>query len=396
MSDQIPRGQAPDSLELRHLRAFVVVAQELNFSRAAARLFVSQSTLSRQIAALERSLGCLLLRRSTQNVALTPAGRTLLDRVPAVLDDIDDVVRATRSTGGELAEHIRRLGDQFTDLTYADVDALRAAAERHYALMPLVPEIAVTPANAGGVPGLVASPAEPGRAWVLLLHGGTYTSGSAFGFRSLAGALADAIRGRVLTPDYRLAPEHRFPAALDDVHAAYTWLLGQGAAPPDVVLAGDTSGAGLALSLLLRLKEHGESLPAGSVLFTPYVDLNAAAPTSLPDVPAPSATRQGAAWGIARYLDGHPLDDPLLDPLHADLRGLPPMLIQAAAGDEGLPDAERLAEHARAQGVDVRLEIYPVAAQSFQLYWSFLPEAADAMTQIGDFVRIVTASTGGS
>jgi monoterpene epsilon-lactone hydrolase len=390
MSDEPPREQTPDGLELRHLRAFVVVAQELNFSRAAARLFVSQSTLSRQIAALERSLGCVLLRRSTLYVALTPAGRTLLDQVPAVLDDLDDVVRATRSTGGELAERIRRLGDQFSDLTYADVDALRAAAERHYALMPIAPETTFTPANAGGVPGLVASPAEPDRTWILLLHGGTYTTGSAFGFRSLAGALADAVHGRVLTPDYRLAPEHPFPAALDDVEAAYTWLISQGASPHDIVLAGDTSGAGLALSLLLRLKDLGRPLPAGSVMFTPYVDLSEAARGTLPDVPAPSATRQGAAWGIASYLNGHPVDDPLVDLLHAELRGLPPMLIQAAAGDEGLPDAERLTEHARSQGIDVRLEIYPVAAQSFQLYWSFLPEAVDAVTQVGDFVRAVS------
>ncbi|MER6007370.1 alpha/beta hydrolase fold domain-containing protein [Nonomuraea angiospora] len=392
MSDEPLREQTPDSLELRHLRAFVVVAQELNFGRAAARLFVSQSTLSRQIATLARSLGCVLLRRSTQYVALTLAGRTLLEQVPAVLDDLDDVIQATRSTGGELAERIRRLGDQFADLTYADVDALRAAAERHYALMPIAPEIAFAPVNAGGVPGLVASPAQPDRAWVLLLHGGTYTSGSAYGFRSLAGALADTVHGKVLTPDYRLAPEHPFPAALDDVHAAYTWLISRDAAPHDIVLAGDTSGAGLALSLLLRLKDRGQPLPAGSVMFTPYVDLSAAAPGTLPDLPAPSATRRGTAWGIARYLNGHRLDDPLVDPLHADLRGLPPMLLQAAAGDEGLPDAERLTDHARSQGIDVRLEIYPVAAQSFQLYWSFLPEAADALTQVGDFVRTVSGS----
>ncbi len=391
VSDEALRGQTPDSLELRHLRAFVVVAQELNFGRAATRLFVSQSTLSRQIAALERVLGCVLLRRSTQYVALTPAGRTLLDRVPAVLDDLDAAVRATRSAGGELAERVRRLGDQFADLTYADVEALRAAAERHYALMPIPPEITYAPVNAGGVPALVAGPAEPGRGWVLLLHGGAYTTGSAYGFRSLAGALAGAVHGRVLIPDYRLAPEHPFPAALDDDHAANPWLISQDAAPHDVVLAGDTSGAGLALSLLLRLKDRGQPLPAGAVLFTPHVDLSAAAPETLPDLPTPSATRRGAAWGVARYLDGHPLDDPLVDPLHADLRGLPPMLIQAAAGDEGLPDAERLSGHARSQGVDVRLEIYPVAAQSFHLYWSFLPEAADALAQAGDFVRTVSA-----
>jgi monoterpene epsilon-lactone hydrolase len=107
------------------------------------------------------------------------------------------------------------------------------------------------------------------------------------------------------------------------------------------------------------------------------------AAASLPDDPEPSGTRRGAAFGIARYPDGHPVHDPLVDPLHADLSGLPPILIQAATGDGGLRDAERLANHAQSHGVDARLEIYPVGAQSFQLYWSFLPEAADALTQSG-------------
>ncbi|GLY79938.1 alpha/beta hydrolase fold domain-containing protein [Actinoallomurus iriomotensis] len=272
----------------------------------------SQSTLSRQIAALERSLGCVLLRRSTQDVALTPAGQALLDRLPGVLDDIDEVVEQVRSVGGELAARIRRLGDSFTDLTSADVEALRAAAERHYGLLHLVPDVDFTAVVTGGVPGLVAEPPDARRAWVLLL----------------------------------------------------------------------------------RLRAAGRPLPARCALFTPYVDISAAAPDALPDAPAPSATRQGAAWGVARYLDGHPVDDPLLDPLHADLRGLPPMLIQAAAGDEGLPDAERLAEHAHSHGVDVRLEIYPVAAQSFQLYWSFLPEAADAIARFGEYARGVSHAAG--
>ncbi|MEU8800309.1 alpha/beta hydrolase fold domain-containing protein [Spirillospora sp. NPDC048819] len=392
MSDERPHAQAPDGLELRHLRAFLAVAEELNFGRAAARLYVSPSTLSRQVAALERTLGCVLLRRSTQRVTLTLAGQTLLDRLPAVLDDIDDVVETVRSVGGELAARIRRLGEPFAELTFDDVDALRAASERHYALLPVVPEVAFTPVVAGGVPGLVAEPPDPGDAWTLLLHGGNYTNGSAFGFRSLASGLADATGCRVLTPDYRLAPEHPFPAAVDDACAAYTWLIDQGASPDGIVAVGDGSGAGLVLSLLLRLKERGGPLPARCVLFTPFIDLSAAVPEALPATPAPSGTRRGMALGIARYLDGRPADDPLVDPLHADLSGLPPMLVQAAAAHEGLPDAERLTEHARSCKVDVRLEIYPVDAESFQLYWSFLPEAAAAIAQVGAYVRAAAPS----
>jgi monoterpene epsilon-lactone hydrolase len=369
-----------EGLELRHLRAFVVVAEELNFGRAAARLYVSQSALSRQIAALERILGCVLFTRSTQNVALSLAGAELLDRAPAILDGVDDAVAATRSVGGELAARIRRLGEPFDHQTYADIDALRGAAERHYAQLPLA-EVDIHPVNAGGVPTLAAVPDNAAATRIVLLHGGTYVTGSAFGFRSLAGAIARASGCAVYTPDFRLAPEHPYPAAIEDAEACYRWLA---RTPGDIAVVGDTSGAGHALSLLLRLETP---LPARCVFITPWVDISMAAPNRLPNVPAHPATRAGAALGIAHYLAGHPVDDPLLDPLHADLTGLPPMLIQAAAGDEGLPDAERLAAHAQAHGVNARLEIYPVAAQSFPLYWSFLPEAAEAVEQLARFCR---------
>jgi epsilon-lactone hydrolase len=265
------------------------------------------------------------------------------------------------------------------------VEQLRAAAEWHYAQLPLVDGIAHQPVNARGVPGLIAAPDDPAAATLLLLHSGTCTSGSSYGFRSLAGALAEATGGRVLTPDYRLAPEHTYPAAAQDAEDAYLWLLEQGALPREVVMVGDCSGAGHALTVMLRLRERGVPLPGRCVFFTPWVDIACAAPDRLPEKPAPCATRAGASYGLAAYLGGHPVDDPFVAPLLADLRGLSPMLVQAAAGDEGVADAELLAEHARAHGVDVRLEVYPVAAQSFQLYWSFLPEAADALRRVGSF-----------
>ncbi len=373
-------GGMTEALELRHLRSFVMVADELNFGRAAARLYLSQPALSRQIAALERILGCVLFDRSTQSVALTMAGAALLERVPVILSDLEEAVAATRSVGGELAARIRHLGKPFDDLTYDDVDRLRDLAEQHYAQLPLA-EVDIQPINAGGVPTLVALPPDPAPSRIILLHGGSYVTGSAFGFRSLAGAIAQSSGCAVYTPDFRLAPEHRFPAAVDDAEACYRWLA---RTPGDIALVGDTSGAGHALSLLLRLRE---SRPARCVLITPWIDISMAAPDRLPAAPAHPATRVGAALGIAHYLAGHPVDDPLLDPLHADLTGLPPMLILAAAGDEGLPDAERLAAHARAHDVEAKLIIYPVAAQSFPLYWSFLPEAADAIEQLSRFVQ---------
>ncbi|MGH3586434.1 MAG: LysR family transcriptional regulator, partial [Pseudonocardia sp.] len=151
----------PDGLELHHLRAFVAVARERHFGRAAEQLHVSTSTLSRSVSALERMLGCVLLRRTPPRVVLTMAGETLLATAPAALDAVDDAVAATRSVGGELAARIARLGVPFESLTCADVEPLRVAAEQHYALLPIPDEVTFRPVIAHGVPGLVAEPERP-------------------------------------------------------------------------------------------------------------------------------------------------------------------------------------------------------------------------------------------
>jgi acetyl esterase/lipase len=150
------------------------------------------------------------------------------------------------------------------------------------------------------------------------------------------------------------------------------------------------------MSLLLMLKQEREPSPGGAVLLCPWVDL-ALRHTTLPDaagqVSAPMATEAETIRCAAAYLNGHPVDDPIVDPLAADLVGLPPMLVQAATGDARVADAELLAARAEAQGVDVRLELYPVQAHAFQLFWSFLPEAADAFEAAGEFIREVAATS---
>jgi acetyl esterase/lipase len=370
----------PDGLELAHLRAFVAVARERHFGRAAEQLHVSTSTLSRSVSALERMLGCVLLRRVPPRVSLTMAGESLLATAPAVLEALDAAVVAARSTGGELAARIARLGAPFESLTCADVEPLRIAAEQHYALLPVPEEVRFRPVVAHGVSGLMAEPERPAGGTLLLLHGGAYVSGSAYGFRSLAGALATAAGRAVLTPDYRLAPEHTFPAAVDDASAACAWAAAQG----PVVVFGETSGAGLALSLLHRLRTIGAPLPVGAVLATPWIDPSGAA--HLPTEPAPSGTPEGVALGVSRYLDGVPVDDPRIDPFHDDLTGTPPMLVQVAGLEQRAAEGARLAARARAHGVPVTVETYPVAAPAFHLYWSFLPEAAEALDAIARFV----------
>ena len=385
--------QAPDAIELRHLRAFVAVADELNFGRAAARLYLSQPALSRQIRSLERLVGCDLLRRSTHRVELTLAGEALLDRARGLLRDVDEAVSATRSVGGELLARIARHWETFAVVNPADLQELRVAYEGLHGQFEPPPGISVRSVNAGGVPGLLLTPQPSEPATLLYLHGGGHIAGSAFGYRPLAGALAEQAGTGVVVPDYRLAPEHPFPAALQDAVRAYRWLLDRGATR--VIVAGDSSGCSLVMSFLLSVKQQGLARPAGAILFCPWIDLLAAGrdrpPSDLDEI-------RCAASGL--YLAGHPADDPLVSPLSADLADLPPMLIQAATGDPLLDEARELTDHAQDCGVDARFELFPVDTHDFHIFWSFLPEAAQALQQAGRFVRETTlaaqASTGDS
>jgi acetyl esterase/lipase len=383
----LPFPRAPEGVELRHLRAFVAVAEELNFGRAAERLFVSQPALSRQIRGLEQVVGCELLRRTTHSVELTLAGEALLDRSRQLLRDVDEAVAAALAVGGELLGRVARTLEPLRGMLAADPDLARTRAtfESLNAQFSPPPGTVTRPVTAGGVPSLVVAPGDGNSPTVLYLHGGGYVIGSAFGYQPHAGALAAAAQTGLLVPDYRLAPEHPFPAALDDARHAYLWLREQTPDPDGVVVAGDSSGAGLLLSLLLALKRDGLPLPAAAVVLCPWLALSPDAAPSASD--APLAADEDVRRCVEAYLAGHPADDPIVDPLGADLTGLPPMLIQAATGDARLADAKALAARAQDHGVDARLALFPVEAHAFQLFWSFLPEAADAMDAAGAFIR---------
>jgi monoterpene epsilon-lactone hydrolase len=155
-----------------------------------------------------------------------------------------------------------------------------------------------------------------------------------------------------------------------------------------VTVAGDSAAGGLALSLLLSLGSEGLPMPGAVVLLCPSVDLSG---TTLADAaaddPSGEPIAELAKRVAAAYLAGHPIDDPVVSPLKADLTGLPPMLVQAATGDPVRPDAELLTERARAHGVDVRLELYPGTTHAFQMFWTFLPDGADALQAAGAFIR---------
>src|SRR4051794_8397202 len=169
--------QAPDAVELRHLRAFVAVAEELNFGRAATRLYVSQPALSRQIRALERLVGCELLRRSTHRVELTVAGKALLDRARRLLADLDEAIATTQSVGGELANRMATLWAPVLEVARADrdVEQMRTAYEAFLAESEVPDGVAIRAVNAGGVSALALSPSDKPETAILYLHGGGYT-----------------------------------------------------------------------------------------------------------------------------------------------------------------------------------------------------------------------------
>jgi len=311
-------------------------------------------------------------------VELTLAGEALLDRARPLLREVDAAVSAAQSVGGELAGRVARLWEPVVQATLvdADVEEMRTAYEEMLANFEVPPEVRVRAVNANGASSLLVTPRPDDPPAVLHLHGGGYIIGSAFGYRPLAGALALAADAGVLLVDYRLAPEHPFPAAIEDAVRAYEWMLERGTDPQRLRISGDSAGGGLAISTLLTLRERGLPQPGAAILMCPWVDVS----MQLRD-------EEGVRRSAAAYLGDHPADDPIVSPLGADLSGLPPLLIQAATGDHWRLDSQALAERARKHGVETLLELYSVDAHVFQLFFSFLPEAAEALQAAGRFAR---------
>ena len=254
---------------------------------------------------------------------------------------------------------------------------------------PMPDDVVVADVTADGVPAhWVAAPgADAGRV-LLFLHGGGYELGSLHSDGELAARLGRASGMRVLFPEYRLAPEHPFPAAIDDVLATWRWLrTDQDLSATSLAVAGDSAGGGLAVALLVATRDAGEAMPAAAVLMSPTVDLTSsgASMTERADqdpISTPAMLRQFAS----DYLAGADPKNPLASPLFASLSGLPPLLVQVGTADVLLSDSERLAAAAAGAGVDVTLEIGEGLPHVYPLMLG-TPEAAEATEQIGKFLR---------
>lgn len=271
------------------------------------------------------------------------------------------------------------------------VDKMRdnfVQATKNFATPP--EDVTVTTVDVEGTPAewLDAPNVESDRV-LLYLHGGGYVIGSIATHRGLTASLSRAANCRVLALDYRLAPENPYPAAVEDATKAYRWLLGQGYGADKIAISGDSAGGGLTLATLLSLKQSGYRLPAAAAPISPWTDMEGSGESMNTKVDLDPMVEPGGLMGMARLYMGDDTDyrAPTASPLYGDYAGLPPLLIQVGELETLLDDATRVADKAKAAGVDVNLEVWDEMVHVWHLFAPMLPEGREAITRIGDFVK---------
>jgi epsilon-lactone hydrolase len=269
-----------------------------------------------------------------------------------------------------------------------DVNEQRRLLRELTSAQPLPADVTVTAAALGGVPTaeITIDGIEP-RHVVLYFHGGVYVLGDASQAADLASQIGRRTRAKVISVDYRLAPEHPYPAAVDDALAAYEALLYHGTAPSGIAFAGESAGGGLAVATLLNARDHGLPLPAAAFVMSPYADLTLAGTTMQTkrevDV---LMSRENLQSRVADYTAGQDAALGLISPIFADLSGLPPLIIQAGTHEVLLDDAVRLARQAATADVEVTLDITPRVPHVFQTFYPILDEAAAALDRAGQLL----------
>jgi epsilon-lactone hydrolase len=293
-----------------------------------------------------------------------------------------------------LSAHILRLGLRFLvkrRLSPAPrIEELRKQMATTLYLVPPPPRGTQTASvDAGGVKALrVAAPQPVEGRRVLYLHGGGYVMGSPVHYREFLWRIARVTSARVVCPYYRLAPEHPFPAALDDAMRVYSWLLAQGTRPRELAIMGDSAGGGLALATLLRLRDEGLPLPAAAVALSPWTDLALTGASIAENAQRDLTLRPERAATYARhYLTDADPRHPYASPLYGDVRGLPPILIQVGSDEILRDDSVRMAEKLRAAGSAVEIQIGHRMHHVWQLYARVLPEGRAAIARIGAFLE---------
>jgi epsilon-lactone hydrolase len=276
----------------------------------------------------------------------------------------------------------------------SDVNEQRRLLRELLSAQPLPADVTVTAAALGGVPTaeITVAGSEP-RHVVLYFHGGVYVMGDAFLAADLASQIGRRTNSKVMSVDYRLAPENPYPAAVDDALAAYEALLDNGTVPSDIAFAGESAGGGLAIATLVNARDHGVPLPAAAFVMSPYADLTLAGVTMETKREAdPLLSPEALQARVVDYTSGQDASLGLISPIFADLSGLPPLIIQAGSHEVLLDDAIRLAQRAAAADVEVTLDITPGVPHVFQAYYPILDEAAAALDRAGQFLSAHLAS----
>jgi acetyl esterase/lipase len=300
----------------------------------------------------------------------------------------------SRALAQLLMTGLRPIGDRMSITSWPQRRVVREAFDT-VGFTPLPRGTRLTPVTDGDIRGLWLTGRRADRAngVVLYLHGGGFVFGSRRTHRHLAAALSVATGRPVLLVDYRRAPENPFPAAADDVLAAYRWLLETGHAPESITVMGDSAGGHLTAGLLADLRRRRLPMPAAAVMFSPFLDLGCAevverdAVRRDPFVPPQRAVECGRS-----YAGGHPLSHRRLNVLGASKRGWPPVLIQVGDTECLLGDSERMAESIKSAGGHCELQVWPGQVHVFPAFYHLLPEARAAIRYVGDFVRANTAT----
>lgn len=273
--------------------------------------------------------------------------------------------------------------------TLPPLEDLRTEMDRMADIFPLPEGTEMEDVDAGGVPGRwISMPGVAADKVVLYLHGGGYVMGSIDSHRTMMAMISAASGARVLGINYRLAPEHPLPAAVDDATAAYRWLLGQGVASGNLAIAGDSAGGGLTLAALLALRDAGEPLPAAAVCISPWTDMTGSGDSIRTKAEEdPMVSPASLSTHAKNYLGGADPKTPLASPLFADLKGLPPLLVQVGTAEVLLDDSRRLAERARAAGVDVTLEEGEDMIHVWHWFAPMAPEGGEAIDRMGAYLK---------
>lgn len=269
------------------------------------------------------------------------------------------------------------------------IDEMRRGMESRTKLANLPRKTKIEKVSFNGISAewICAKEAHEGRV-ILYLHGGGYNIGSPNTHRELAAHISMASGAKVLLPDYRLAPEHPFPSALEDATSAYRWLLDTGLTGGDISIAGDSSGGGLSIATSISLRDAGEPSPASIVCISPWTDLEMSGNSIKTHAEIdPMLNLQSLKIMASNYIgDGDPRS-PLISPIHADLKGISPLLIHVGSDEMLLDDSTRIAEKAKSAEVDVTIKIYDQMWHAWHLNVRLMPEAKNAIKELGSFIR---------